>query len=98
VRTVRLDDDTYVLTLEADLDLAEAERLSVAFRVLPARRFIVDLTKVVCLDPGGVERLTRAPRERPLEIVTDDPRTARIFETVDSSLTVHPMLADALAR
>ncbi len=97
MRTVRLDDDTYVLTLDVELDLAEAERLSVALRVLPARRFIVDLTKVVCLDPGGVAWLARTARESALEIVTDDPRTARIFETVDSSLTVHPMLADALA-
>jgi anti-anti-sigma regulatory factor len=94
---VCLDDDTYVLTLEADLDLAAAERIAVALRVLPARRFIVDLSRIAFLDWAGAKRLAQEAAGKPLAIVSDDPRVARILDTLDRSLIVHPLLADALA-
>jgi anti-anti-sigma regulatory factor len=97
VRTVCFRDDTYVLTLESDLDLAAAERLSVALRTLPGRRFIVDLTKARFVDRTGAETLARAAAGKPLTIVTDDPRAVRMLEVVDRSLSVHALLADALA-
>jgi anti-anti-sigma regulatory factor len=96
VRTVRLDDDTYVLTLDAELDLDAAEKLSAALLVLPARRFIVDLTNVAFYDRSGVARLAQAAEGKALTVVTDDPRAVRMLEVVDRSLRVHPMLADAL--
>jgi anti-anti-sigma regulatory factor len=90
-------DDTYVLTLETDLDLAAAERLSVALRVLPARRFIIDLSKAGFVDRTGAEALSRAAEGKTLAVVTDDPRAVRMLEVVDRTLNVHAMLADALA-
>jgi hypothetical protein len=96
VRTVCFRDDTYVLTLESDLDLAAAERLSVALRLLPGRRFIVDLSRVGFVERTGAEELSRAATGRALAIVTDDPRAVRMLEVVDRSLSVHAMLADAL--
>jgi anti-anti-sigma regulatory factor len=89
-------DDTYVFTLETDLDVTAAERLSVALNVLPARRFIVDLTKVAFVERTGAELLARAAEGRALAIVTHDPRAVRILEVVDRSLNVHALLADAL--
>lgn len=97
MRTVCFDGDTYVLTLEADLDLAAAERVSAALQALPGRRFIVDLSKVAFVDRTGAETLARAAAGKALAIVTHDPRAVRILEVVDRSLTVHMMLADALA-
>jgi anti-anti-sigma regulatory factor len=96
VRTVRLDDGTYVLTLGLELDLAAAEQLTVAVRHLPGRRFIVDLTQVAFVDPIGAARLAHAAEGRTLSVVTDDPRAVRLLESIDRSLPVHAMLTDAL--
>ena len=96
VRTVCFDADTYVLTLDTELDLAAAERVGGALRGLPGRRFIVDLSNVAFLDHTGVTRLAREAKGRPLAIVADDPRIKRVLEVVDRSLIVHPRLADAL--
>ena len=86
--SAHLADETYVVTLAGELDLANSRELDDALRSLTsdsARRVIVDLLEVPFLESTTLGVLLRHARrlrmgEGELTIVSDDVRVLRVFE------------------
>jgi anti-sigma B factor antagonist len=101
-----LADDTSVLTVEGDLDLASAPSLKWALADLqPAgrRHVVVDLSKVTFIDSTALGVLVGAQRAMDgsvrLAIACAEENVLRIFELtgLDGMFEIVPTLEDALA-
>ena len=88
VTTARFGDDSYVVSLAGELDIATSERLEHELDSLierGARRLVVDLLAVTFLGSVGLGLLTRAAKQTRASggecvVVSDDPRILRVFE------------------
>jgi anti-sigma B factor antagonist len=104
VTTESAGDDTLVLRVSGDLDLAASPRFSEELAAAPAaRRTVIDLTGCTFLDSSGLRALVQAAREitegeRHVDVVAGSPAILRVLEItgVDRMVPVHRSLKDAL--
>ena len=102
VHSEALPDDTHVVHVSGELDLATAPRLEEALADLSAETLVIDLSGCTFLDSAGIRTLIGAARERSgpskLRLVTADPGILRLLEItgVDALIHVRPSVDDAL--
>ena len=88
VTTARFGADSYVVGLAGELDLGTSDQFAReldALRERGARHLIVDLLGITFLGSAGLALLTRAAKQTravggDCVVVSDDPRTLRVFE------------------
>ena len=106
VRTARIGDDTYVVTVAGELDLHTVGRFEHELeqaRTRGAGRIVVDLAGVTFMDSTALGALVRAQRELrlaagDLALVSDDPRIVRLFAItgLDRVMRLHASLLQAI--
>jgi anti-sigma B factor antagonist len=106
VRTARVGDGTFVVTVSGELDLYTVPQLEEELeraKAPGAARVVVDLAGVSFMDSTALGALVRAHREvrlaaGELALVSDDPRVARLFAItgLERVIRVHPSLIDAI--
>jgi anti-anti-sigma factor len=106
VRTARVGDGTYVVSVSGELDLHTVDRLEQELETATAcgaERIIVDLACVTFLDSTALGAIVRAQRQLSgaagdLALVSDDPRVARLFAItgLDRMMRLHSSLLQAI--
>ena len=106
VTSAQVAEDTYVLTLAGELDLADTGSVDAELELLGGegvRHVIVDLLAVPFLESTALGILLRHTRRLrtgggSLTLVSDDVRLSRVLEIagLSSQLTLAPTLSEAL--
>ena len=106
VRTAQLSPESYVVSVEGELDLQtapELERALAAVLVRGGRNVVVDLVDLIFIDSTALATLMRAqPRFRAkggrLILVTEDRRTLRTLQItgLDRAFDIEPRLGKAI--
>ncbi len=104
--TAQIADETYVVTLAGELDLADTGKVDAELELLGdegARSVIVDLLAVPFLESSAVGLLLRHSRKLRLKggsltLVSDDVRIARVLEIsgLTSHFRIRPTLSEAI--
>jgi anti-sigma B factor antagonist len=102
-----LNEDVALVAVAGELDLYSAPRLQDGIdeaTTTEARTVVVDLSAISFIDSTTlgvlVQRSKRLARDgQALAVVSNDPRTLRVFQItgLDRVLTIYPALDDALA-
>ena len=108
VRTAQLSSESYVVSIEGELDLHTAPELEQAFGTILARggrSVVVDLVGLEFIDSAALAALLRAlPRFRSrggrFVLVTEDRRILRTLEItgLDRTFDIEPRLGNAVER
>ncbi len=106
--TAQVGDETYVVTLSGELDLADTGKVDAELELLEdegARNLIVDLLAVPFLESSALGILLRHSRKLRLEggfltLVSDDVRVARVLEIsgLTSHFRIRPTLSEAIGE
>ncbi len=106
--TAQVGDETYVVTLSGELDLADTGKVDAELELLEdegARNLIVDLLAVPFLESSALGILLRHARKLRLEggfltLVSDDVRVARVLEIsgLTSHFRIRPTLSEAIGE
>ena len=108
VRTARVGDGTYIVSVYGELDLHSIGQLEGELdQALAdgARRIVVDLACVSFMDSTALGAVVAANRKfrlasGDLVIVSDDPRVVRVFQLpgLDHTLRLRPSLTEAVSE
>jgi anti-sigma B factor antagonist len=106
VRTARVGNGTYVVTVSGELDLHTVGRLEQELEqatALGADRVAIDLGAVTFMDSTALGAIVRAQRALrlgagELALVSDDPRVVRLFAItgLDRVMRLRPSLLEAI--
>lgn len=93
-------DDSAVVRVEGELDMASAPELEDAIsRVTSASHIVIDLGPCTFLDSAGMRVITDTMGKGPrVSVVATDPGVLRVLEisAVDTMVNVHASVAEAL--